>query len=308
MRALVTGSTGFAGRHLTRHLVESGDEVFGTCLPGEAPASRFKTVALDIRDRAACAQIVQEFRPDVIFHLAGISFVPEAEKDFDRALDINVGGTYNMFRACQDLGLPATVVFISSAETYGKVHPEDLPLRETLPTRPQTNYSLSKVMGESICHRFALDGVVKSVIIRAFNHIGVGQSNLFVCSSFAEQLAAIAKKKAPPIIRVGNLEARRDFVDVRDIARGYRLAALKGSGVYNLCSGQSFSIREILDTLIEISGVKVVIESDPSRMRPSDVPDIRGSYEKAKLELGWEPLHSLKDTLKSVYDQYYSQI
>jgi GDP-4-dehydro-6-deoxy-D-mannose reductase len=287
--------------------VESGDEVFGTCLPGEAPTSRVKTVALDIRDRAACAQIVQEFRPEIIFHLAGISFVPEAEKDFDRALDINVGGTYNMFRACQDLNLPATVVFISSAEIYGKVRPEDLPLRETLLSKPQTNYSLSKIMGESICHRFALDGVVRPVVIRAFNHIGVGQNNVFVCSSFAEQLAAIAKKKAPPVIRVGNLEAKRDFVDVRDIARGYRLAALKGSGTYNLCSGKSYSIRDILDTLIEISGVKVTIECDPTRMRPSDVPEIRGSFDKAKCELGWEPHHSLRETLKAVYDQYYSQ-
>lgn len=256
MRALVTGANGFAGGYLTKHLVDSKDEVFGTFLPSAAPSivPSPKNKPLDIRDRSACLNLIQEIKPDVIYHLAGISFVPEAEKDFARAVAINVEGTFNVIRACIDARVPATVGFISSAEVYGKVRPEDLPLHEGLPTKPQTNYSLTKLMAELVAQRFALDGFVKTVTIRAFNHIGIGQSEQFVVANFANQLAAIAAKKAPAIIRVGNLEAKRDFVDVRDIVRGYRLAVMKGSGVFNLCSGRSVSIQTILDTLIEKIG------------------------------------------------------
>lgn len=309
MRALVTGATGFVGDHLVRHLVESGDEVVGTYIPA-AGLPPFEKVAgceylkCDVTEANTVTSIVSRFRPDAVYHLAAIAFVPEAEDDFNRTLAINVGGVNNVVRACHLAQLGSALLFISSAEVYGRTVAKNLPLTEETPINPANNYSLSKAMGELVVHRYAQFGYVRGIIARPFNHIGPKQNDRFVVSSFARQLARIAKGDVEPIIRVGNLTAQRDFSDVRDIVRAYRLAVLNGSGVFNLCSGQAVPISQILEDLIEISGVEVKVEQDPARMRASETPILYGSYAKAERELGWRPQIDLKESLRDVYNMW----
>lgn len=303
MRALVVGACGFVGRHLCRYLESSGDEVIGTVF-SESSGLTCETLSLDITDQIRCAELIRDCKPEVIYNLAGISFVPEAENDFSKTLQVNVGGPHNIFRAAHLLQADVTVVLISSAEVYGKILPNDLPLTEETPCRPANNYSLSKLMSEHVVNRYVQFGAVKGVIMRPFNHIGIGQDERFVVSSFASQLAAIAKGKSKPVIRVGNLEARRDFCDVRDVVRAYRLAAEKREGLYNVSSGRSYRIADLLQWLMNISELEVKIEQDPARMRPSEVPEIRGSYERARTELGWEPEFDIRNTLEEIYRSY----
>jgi len=308
MRALVTGACGFVGGHLVRHLLEKGDQVLGTVFPpSELSAGQqerrfsFPHAVLDVSDAEACARCIAEYKPQVIYHLAGIAFVPEAEADFPRTLLVNVAAIDNIFRVCHLLENGTKVVLISSGEVYGKVRAADLPVTESTPIAPTNNYSLSKAMGELVAQRYARQGQSEVVILRPFNHIGPGQNNRFVASSFAWQLARMARGKQELCLQVGNLEARRDFSDVRDIVRAYRLAALNGHGVYNLGSGKAVSIREILHLLLEISGLDVRLKPDPARMRPSEVPEIYTSLDKARRELGWQPQIELRRTLSDVY-------
>lgn len=301
MRALVTGACGFVGGYLVRHLAECGDTVCAAYLskPPEVPG--VECHALDVCNGSACQELLQRFKPEVVYHLAGIAFPPDAERDFSHSLSVNVGGTYNVLSASQKLGAPVRVIVVSSAQVYGKASAEQLPLRETTPIRPPDAYSLTKLLAETCCLRFAGDKNLSTIIMRPFNHIGAGQRQDFVVSNFSYQLACIAKGKQEPVIKIGNLSAKRDFTDVRDIVRGYRLAADRGSGMYNLCSGVAVSIQEVLDRLIEISGVKVTLQEDPSRMRASDTPILYGSSEKAFKELGWKLAHSLDESLRDCY-------
>lgn len=306
MKALVTGACGFVGRYLIRHLVEQGDTVMGGYLADNFPRnSQASYQRLDVRNFEECSKVIGGYHPDVIYHLAGIAFVPEAEKNFDDTLGSNVTGVHNVLRIPYLLERKTRVVIVSSAEVYGKIEPHELPLTENQPLRPANNYSLSKVFGEMVSQKFERAGYIDPIIIRPFNHIGPEQNVRFVASNFACQLARIAKGYAPPVLRVGNLNAERDFSDVRDIVRGYRLAALKGKGIYNFSSGKAISIQSLLDTLIEISGLKIKIEEDPERMRPAEMPRVFGDYSKAKRELGWEPTIPLRESLEGIYNYWF---
>jgi GDP-4-dehydro-6-deoxy-D-mannose reductase len=267
---------------------------------------------LDITDSEAVVRLVHRFRPDLVFHLAGIAFVPEAEASFERALKMNVLGVQVLCSACHSLEKSTCVVLASSGEVYGRFSPSNLPLRESCPVQPASNYSLSKCMAELILprYRYGLDNreeKVRGVALRLFNHIGPGQDSRFVVSSFARQLAQIQLGKIPPVLKVGNLEALRDFTDVRDVARAYLLAAEKGSGVYNIGSGRSVKIQSILDMLLSISKLQVDIQTDPERTRPAEVPEVRACREKAKVELSWEPLIPLEDSLRATYAYWLSE-
>lgn len=307
MRALVTGGCGFVGAYLVRHLLECGDEVCATYFLG-ARGHGCKEVALDISNPQQCREVIESFKPEVVYHLAGMAFPPDAEKNFSAAIATNVVGTFNVLDACQALGSSARVVVVSSAQVYGFSPKHLLPLREDAPLCPADNYSLSKVMTETTTLRFTDPKYFASIIVRPFNHIGAGQRVEFAVSNFANQLARIAKKLAPPTLRVGNLSAQRDFTDVRDIVRGYRLAGTKGKGTYNLCSGIPVSMQDILDRLIQISGVKVTIENDPARMRASDTPILYGSAAKAQAELGWKPQLTLEDSLRDTYEYWLKNV
>ena len=309
MKVLVTGACGFVGGYLIRHLLESGDTVLGGAL-GEivdkVPDCTYEK--LDVCNSEECSRVIGGFAPDIIYHLAGLAFVPEAEKNFDTTLSVNVAGLHNVMRVPYLLERKTTLLFVSSAEVYGNVPVEALPINETFPLKPLHNYSLSKVFGEMVAERYSRNGFIHSVIARPFNHIGPGQNYRFVTSDFAMQLAKIAHGLMPPVIQVGNLDAKRDFSDVRDIVKGYRLAATQGAGIYNFGSGKAVSIQGILDTLITISGLSIKVERDSERMRPSEIPIVYGDATKAKTELGWLPEHSLEETLGLLYHHWYSRV
>lgn len=307
MRALVFGAAGFVGQHLTEHLRECGDEVYlaGIRTSGSPVENEF---SVDITDAAAVRGVVREVKPDVVYHLAGIAFVPEAESNFDRALSINVGGTAHIVRECHDLKSGVKFVFASSAEVYGAISARDLPLTEETVPRPKNNYSVSKQMAELIVERYAREGHVSCSIARPFNHIGPGQDPRFVASNFALQLARIARGEAPPVMQVGNLEARRDFSDVRDIVRAYRMLSGSAGGTFNLGSGKAYSIRHVLDVLIGISGVEVQLQSDPERMRGPEVPEVYTSLDKVKSVCGWSPCIPLERSLEDVYRYWVERL
>lgn len=302
MRALVTGAFGFAGLHLLRRLADCGDEILAASLENPPAALGCPTAHIDVTSLDSCVRCVNEFKPEVIYHLAGLAFAPDADRDFNNALIVNTGGTFNILKASGDSGLNPKVIVISSSEVYGLIGAERMPLTEDLPVSPNNSYGLSKATVELVAKRFERN--LRVVTVRAFNHIGPGQRPDFVVSSFAKQLADIKLGKSAPVIRVGNLDAKRDFTDVRDIVRGYRLAAERGEGIINLCSGRAAAVQEILDTLIDLSGLKVSVERDPARMRPAEMPIVVGSYAKAKKTLGWEPEIPLERSLKDALDYW----
>jgi GDP-4-dehydro-6-deoxy-D-mannose reductase len=307
MRALVLGAEGFVGGHLVKHLVSEGDEVY--CgVHANSSASFERSRKVDITNIATVREAIAEIRPEVVYHLAGISFVPEAEENFNRALSVNVLGTSNVAQACHDLDAAVSLVFASSAEVYGAVKSTELPLKEESQVRPANNYSLSKRMAELVVERYGRMGKVRCSIARPFNHIGPGQDKRFVTASFALQLARIAHGKSAPVLRVGNLEARRDFSDVRDIVRAYRLLSSSPGGTFNLGSGRALSIQQILDLLVRISGVEVRIECDPERMRGPETPEVFGSYQRALETCGWFPTIPLERSLQDVYRYWYERV
>ena len=304
MRSLVIGAGGFVGGYLVGHLREKGDDVIATTIASMPVRSPGEILTLDITDAVSVSEVIQKVKPDVVYHLAGIAFVPEAENNFERTLSVNVAGTANVARYCH-LNSSASLLFISSAEVYGQVKSGELPVTEENALRPANNYSLSKRMAELVVERYGRQGL-KHSIARPFNHIGPGQDPRFVASNFALQLARVARGLTPPVLEVGNLEARRDFSDVRDIVRAYRLIATGHAGIFNLGSGRSYSIQELLDTLIEIAGCAVEIRQDPNRMRGPEVPELFGSISRAEQVCGWKPeIHlrrSLEDTFRYWYD------
>jgi GDP-4-dehydro-6-deoxy-D-mannose reductase len=302
--SLVTGVSGFVGRHLVNHLLEKGDSVVGTTRD-EFSHPLFPVAQFDIADAHSVQDLVQKYKPDYIYHLAGMAFVPEAEENLMGALSVHVAGVNNILRSCTALDKPCKVVLVSSGEVFGKVQPEELPLTEKSPVRPLNNYSLTKYFGELVGEKFIHLGRLSVIVARPFAHIGPYQNDRFVVSSFAKQLAMIALGRAEPVIRVGNLAAKRDFTDVRDVVRGYRLAAHSAkSGLYVFCSGKSVQIQTLLDQLLEVSGVKVRVEVDPSRLRAIDIPDLHGSYNKALTDFGWHPEYDIRETLKDVFSYW----
>ncbi len=312
MKALVTGACGFAGGHLVRHLVEAGDSVAATFFRDVEPWHPTVGLAiarerLDITSSSACLELVDKLKPDAIYHLAGMAFVPEAEENFSAALTLNVAGVSNMIRAASVVGQRCSFIFTSSAEVYGKFTADELPLSETQPVRPGNNYSLSKAMAEMVLDRYASD-TVRPVVVRPFNHIGPAQNDRFVVSSFAKQLAEIAVGRRESVLRVGNLSAQRDFTDVRDIVRAYRLAASLGSGTYNLCSGEPVQVSKVLEMLIAESGVSARVEVDQGRLRAVDVPMLYGSALRAKRDLGWTRQIPLAQTLKDTFQFWRLQL
>ncbi len=309
MRALVTGACGFVGDHLARHLLESGDEVVGTVFQRNLSEKRsYRTEWVDVSDPKAVSRLLLDYRPDIVYHLAGIAFVPEAEEDFERTLRVNVLAVHNLAQTLHIVNSGSKVVLVSSAEVYGRISPEELPISERTALRPTNAYSLSKVMAEEVLWRFVREGRVNGVVLRPFNHIGPGQNERFVASSFARQLALIKKGKAEPILSVGNLSPQRDFADVRDVVRCYRLAGLKGTGTYNIASGRSISIERMLGLLVEVSGLSIEIRKDSAKVRGNEVAEIIGSYKRAEEELGWKPEIPIEKSLRDIFEWWQARV
>jgi GDP-4-dehydro-6-deoxy-D-mannose reductase len=311
MRFLITGLGGFAGRHLAALLLDGGDEVYGTVhraadqsglgeLAGHSSPLRDENVHVaDVADAQTVAEIVAAVRPDGIFHLAGMTFVPDAHIDPTAVFRTNALGTINVLAAVRRHQPRCRVLVVGSADAYGLVGAEDLPVREECPFRPLNPYGASKASADLIAYQWARGYDLDVVRMRPFNHTGPGQRASFVCADFASQLVEIERRRRPPRITVGNLDAVRDFSDVRDVVAAYAVAwrAAEPGDAYNVCSGLGRSVREMLATLIELIGLDVRIEVDPKRLRRTDVPAIVGSAEKLRRETGWCPRIEWRRTL-----------
>jgi GDP-4-dehydro-6-deoxy-D-mannose reductase len=303
MRALVTGAGGFVGGHLLRALLAEGHEVFaGTpeAEPHDRELSGAAWLQLDVTHAESVRAAVEEARPEVVYHLAGQASVSGSFADPLGTWDVNATGT---LRLAEALPAGARLLLASSAEVYGDVPEGEQPIREDRPPRPSSPYGGSKAAAEVAALQATLAGGAQAVIARSFNHTGPGQDARFAIPGFARQLARIAAGEAEPVIRVGNLEARRDLLDVRDVVRAYRLLAERGEpgAAYNVCSGRARSIREVLDELVEISGVDARVEVDPRRVRPVDLPLLQGDPSRLGA-LGWAPEVPLRRTLADLLE------
>lgn len=308
---LITGVSGFVGRHLAAFLGGLGAEVFGTVMPGEpvsaeGPLSGARLMECRIEDADSVAEAVRFSEPGLVCHLAAQSFVPRSFENPRETFEANVTGTLNLLEALRGLSGVRKVLLVGSAEVYGTAPSSMLPLTEDARMEPVNPYACSKacaeLMGIQYCRAFG----VPVVVTRSFNHIGPGQSDVFASSSFARQIAEIEAGLRPPVIRVGNLDARRDFTDVRDVVRAYALALdmCAAGEVYNVCSDRAVGIGEVLDTLLELSGAEVEVVPDPDRMRPSDMPVMLGDSSKLRAATGWRPEIPLEKTLMDLLDYW----
>ncbi len=299
MRALVTGARGFVGAHLCRALQARGDIVVAAGRAHEAGID----VPLELGDGGSVAAALDAAAPDVVYHLAAQAFVPESVADPLGTYEVNALGTARLFEAVRRRPAPGPrVVVVSSAEVYGARATADYPLRESLAPLPATPYAASKVAAEAIALATCRTFGVRAVVARAFNHIGAGQDPRFAIPAFALQLARVAEGGLARVM-VGNLEALRDFLDVRDVVEAYIALAERGRDgeIYNVCSGKPVSLKEMLRRLILIAGVPVEVREDPERMRPSDVPMSYGDPAKLTADTGWAPQHRLETSLRDVY-------
>jgi GDP-4-dehydro-6-deoxy-D-mannose reductase len=304
MRALITGINGFVGGHLAEHLLSSGLwEVAGIArqpaLALETLTGRVTYVAADLSDREQTLRALASIRPDVIFHLAGQSNVPHAFADPHTTVQMNIGAQLNLFLSVLQLRIDPLIIVASSNEIYGLVRPEDLPVNEQTPLRPVNPYAVSKAAQDLFAYQYHISHRLRTIRLRPFNHIGPRQTEAFVVPAFAAQIARIEAGLQPPVLRVGNLAAERDFSDVRDIVRAYELAALHGEvgAAYNVGSGQAVGVQRILDILLTFSTHDIQIEPDPSRMRPSDVPRVVCDASRFHADTGWTPRIPLEQTL-----------
>ena len=311
---LITGAEGFVGAYLIRELLPLQVPIFGTYFIPEArhlsvlPENRW--IFCDLNDRDATFDLIRDLQPAFIYHLAGISFVPTAESNRPKALGTNVGGTLNLLEAAASLGTAPRIVLISSGEVYGKVPEEKGPLREEFPLQPANFYAATKAAAEKIAWPFFERGEIGLSIFRPFNHIGPGQSPTFVVSDFARQVARISLGLAEPVVHVGDIDVYRDFTDVRDIVRGYRMGyeTFTPGGIFNIAQGRVFAIREILETLISFAGMPIEIVRDPERFRKAEVRKLRVDISRFRHATGWSPRIPIEQTLADVYEDWKKKL
>ncbi len=318
MRVLITGITGFVGSHLAEYaLTQEGVEVYGTVRwrsrldNVEHLLDRIKLVDCDLRDGVAVRRTLEEVKPDYIFHLAAQSFVPTSWKAPAETFITNVISQLHILEAIRELGLRDTRVHVAgSSEEYGMVYEHETPITEENPLRPLSPYAVSKVAQDLLAYQYHQSYGIYTVRTRAFNHTGPRRGHVFVESDFTRQVALIEKGKKEPVIEVGNLEARRDFSDVRDIVRGYWLSLEMGEPgeVYNLGSGKAITIRELLDLILSFTDIEIEIRQVPERMRPSDVMLLVADYTKFHKATGWEPTIPLERTIEDLLNYWRERV
>jgi len=316
LKCLITGITGFAGSHLAEYLLSRGDcEVHGTMRWRSRMeniiqlGNRITTHTCDIRDATAMYELIRDLRPDRVYHLAAQSFVPISWVAPAETLTTNIIGQTNLFEAIRAVNCPTRVQLACSSEEYGMVRPEETPIKETNPLRPLSPYAVSKVAQDLMGYQYHQSYNMHIVRTRGFNHTGPRRGDVFVTSNFARQIAEIEKGRHEPVIYVGNLNAVRDFTDVRDTVVAYYLALEKGKpgDVYNVATGKGYKISEMLDILLGFSKVKIQTRQDPKRMRPSDVELLLGDATKLRTETGWEPKYRFEQTMKDLLEYWRSR-
>lgn len=314
MRIFITGATGFAGSHLVESLLAQEHEVFA--LTHQATSHQalpehpnLQGIDGDLLDLASLKTAVLQAQPDVVYHLAGQASPGRSWQNPALTIAINTGGTANLLEAVVAYGRPRVVV-VTSAEIYGAVSEADLPLTENTWPHPRHPYGVSKYAASQLTAVYAERYDLPVVEARPFNHIGPRQTLGFVVPDFASQLAAIKLRQKPPIMSVGNLEAQRDFTDVRDVVRAYQTLAEKGSPGqgYLICSGQAVSIHYLLNALIDAANLSVEVVYDPERMRPSDTPCLYGSHAKITADTGWRPEIHLRQSLNDAYQDWLQHL
>ncbi len=289
MRALITGGKGFVGQWLAAHLKDRGDEVAVIDLE------------TDVADGAAVRRVVHDVVPDAVYHLAAMTHVGESWEHPSQVLRVNVIGTAEILAAARAETPSARVLVVSSAEVYGVVTPEQLPLGETTPATPASPYAASKLAAEVVALQACRGYGQAVVVVRPFNHIGPGQSPNFFVPAMAKRIVE-ARRSGAASLRVGTLTTRRDFTDVRDVVAAYRLLIDQGvpGQVYNVCSGRDVAMSEVAGELLALAGTDLTLETDPELVRPVDVPVLRGDASLLRSVTGWEPRIPLATTLADV--------
>lgn len=322
-KVLITGITGFVGSHLAEYCLTKPDvKVYGTVF---SASHRLETELENVRhiqdkiellecnlmNRVSVQRVLGQIRPDVIFHLAAQSFVPLSWKSPEETLSTNIISQLNIFETVRELGINPVIQIAGSSEEYGLVYENEVPIKETNVLRPLSPYGVSKVGQDTLACQYYHSYKLKTVITRAFNHEGPRRGEQFVTATFAKQIVEVEKGKRESVIYVGNLDAKRDYSDVRDIVKAYWLATEKCTygEPYNICSEKTMTIREMLDMLLKLSTVKDIrVQQDPARMRPSDVMVLLGDCSKFKEKTGWKPEIPLKKTLQDTLDYWREKI
>ena len=304
MKALIIGGGGFVGGYLADELNNNGYDVYITCL--EKVDSDYAQFILDIRKKDDISEILSKVNPDVIFHLAAQSSVALSWKNPQLTAEINIIGAINLFEAVREYEGNPRVIVIGSGEEYGCISANSCPIKETEPLHPMNIYAATKACQEQTAEIYARAYGLDIVMVRAFNHSGPKQESIFVMSDFCRQIADIEKGRKSPVMTVGNLAAMRDFTDVRDIVRGYRLLAEKGKSgeIYNIGSGKAVSIQYILDTALKLSTVEIAVERDAKRMRASDIPIIEADTTKIYGDTGWKAEIALEQTIEDTLNYW----
>jgi len=315
-RAFVTGIGGFAGNHLAEALLRADNHVEGTVRPGgpSSPTGRMDALVTlhpcDVRSSGALAEVVRKANPDVVYHLAATTSVSEGEADPHGTMEVNLTGTLHLLEAIRKETPGALLVHISSSEVYGKVLPEENPIREGRPEAPVHAYGLSKLLSEQLVRFYGRCHGISAIILRPFNHIGPRQSDRFVCASFLKQLVSIELGRASPVLHVGNLDPVRDFTDVRDMVEAYRLAAehCDAGSLYNIASGRGTSIADLLNQMLSLTDSQIEIREDPNRVRKTEIPVLIGDVTSFTKKTGWQRKFALRETLGDTADYWRQRV
>lgn len=315
-KALITGITGFAGSHLAELLLKENFEVYGTTRPRsrtdniDSIKNQLNLCDADMMDSHNLYSVIVKIKPAYIFHLAAQSFVQTSWASPATTMEMNILGSVHLFEAIRRAEIDPVIQIACSSEEYGLVYPHEIPIKETNPLRPQSPYAVSKVAMDYLGYQYHQSYKMKIIRTRGFNHTGPRRGEVFVTSSFAKQIAEIEKGKKEPLIEVGNLEAKRDWTDVRDMVRAYLLAVQKGEPgeVYNLCSQKAIKVKDMLDLLLKFSKVKVEIKQDSARLRPSDVPILLGDAGKFMAKTGWQPEIPFEKTMEDLLNYWRERV
>ncbi len=307
MKSLIIGGAGFVGEYLAKHLAALGQEVFVTKIPAQQTAPAGTAVYdLDILEQDRILEVLQEIQPDAVFHLAAQSSVAVSWSNPQMTADINIKGSINLLEVLRRYEKHPRVLLVGSGEEYGQIRLQETPVCEENPLRPGNLYAVTKAFQNMVGRIYAQAYGMDLIMVRPFNHIGPNQSPVFVAADFCRQAAQIEMGKKEPVIRVGNLSARRDFTDVRDVVRAYALLAEKGLAgeTYNIGSGHAVAIREILTMILEQSAAQIRVEVDEKKLRPVDVPVMEADISKLQEATGWEPQIRLEQTVGDMLEYW----